>query len=263
MLGVALSWGLSYPLSKIALSYISPFVLTFLRFSLGALFLLPFAKGVSAGKPQALSALLNNALFVVILNFALLYSSNPALTSVLIYTQPVFVMVLERAFFGKKTTKKQSLGVLLAFFGVALSVGSASFDLGSFLAVLDGFLWSVGTLYHQKRLVNSNLLQLNAFMTLFSALIVSPTLLLNHSFVLTRESLLLSLLVPLSAQTLGFLFWFNAVNRLGAIRASSLSLLVPISAYLLSFALLGKTPTKFEFVGSAITLIGVYLTQRG
>ncbi|PSN82333.1 hypothetical protein B9Q01_08315 [Candidatus Marsarchaeota G1 archaeon OSP_D] len=105
MLGVALSWGLSYPLSKIALSYISPFVLTFLRFSLGALFLLPFAKGVSAGKPQALSALLNNALFVVILNFALLYSSNPALTSVLIYTQPVFVMVLERAFFGKKPRK--------------------------------------------------------------------------------------------------------------------------------------------------------------
>ncbi|PSN98469.1 hypothetical protein B9Q11_02210 [Candidatus Marsarchaeota G2 archaeon ECH_B_SAG-F08] len=106
MLGVALSWGLSYPLSKIALSYISPFVLTFLRFSLGALFLLPFAKGVSAGKPQALSALLNNALFVVILNFALLYSSNPALTSVLIYTQPVFVMVLERAFFGKKNHEK-------------------------------------------------------------------------------------------------------------------------------------------------------------
>ncbi|PSN88003.1 hypothetical protein B9P99_02900 [Candidatus Marsarchaeota G1 archaeon OSP_B] len=166
-------------------------------------------------------------------------------------------------FLWEKTTKKQSLGVLLAFFGVALSVGSASFDLGSFLAVLDGFLWSVGTLYHQKRLVNSNLLQLNAFMTLFSALIVSPTLLLNHSFVLTRESLLLSLLVPLSAQTLGFLFWFNAVNRLGAIRASSLSLLVPISAYLLSFALLGKTPTKFELVGSAITLIGVYFTQRG
>ncbi|MGC9180153.1 MAG: EamA family transporter [Vulcanisaeta sp.] len=94
MLGVLLAWGSSYSLTKIALNYMSPFVLAMFRFLVGALVLSLIGRDLLLSRKSFINALLNGALFVAFLNLAIQYSTNLALVSVLIYTQPLFVVIV-------------------------------------------------------------------------------------------------------------------------------------------------------------------------
>lgn len=70
------------------------------------------------------------------------------------------------------------------------------------------------------------------------------------------------IVVALVAQVVGFLLWFLGVKDLGPpVTASSMSILVPASAYLFALLILGKVPTEMEVIGSAVTLIGVLVSQ--
>jgi drug/metabolite transporter (DMT)-like permease len=254
-------WGLSYPLTKTALQAMSPFTLAFLRFSLGGVILLGWARGLSYGVKQAINGVLNVAAFVVLLNLSVMFTSNPALSAVLAYTQPVFVLVLSATFLRQGIHPLQALGVVLAFTGVLISVGSLNFDLGSGLGLLAGLVWAVGTIYFRRNLTGEHKLRLNAFMSLLSALLVSPTLALDRGFRFSPVPIAAALGVAIMAQALGFLLWFSAIGELGVLRASSLSLLVPASAYLFTFLILGVRPTTLEVLGSATAMMGVFLSQ--
>ncbi|MEM4096983.1 MAG: EamA family transporter [Metallosphaera sp.] len=47
---------------------------------------------------------------------------------------------------------------------------------------------------------------------------------------------------------------------MGPIKASTFVLLVPVSSYFFSYLILNEVPTISEVVGSAVTLLGVFLT---
>lgn len=257
--GVVVVWGLSFPLSKLALHYMSPFVLTFIRFLVGGTLLLIYARGLVYGKREAINAILNMAIFVILLNIAINVSSDPALASVLIYTQPIFVIIIARLL-GEVVSLEQILGVMIAFIGIFISVGSTNFDLGSILAVVAALLWAIGTIYYSKLKV-SNVIKLNAFMSLFSSLFIIPLLPFSSYIVFSVNGIILAFLVAVLAQALGFIFWFNGVSELGPSIASSISILVPVSAYFFTFLLLGIVPSTLQVIGSALALIGVIISQ--
>lgn len=259
LIGVIIVWGLSFPLSKLALSFMSPFVLTFIRFLVGGTILLIYARGLVYGKKEIINAILNVAIFVILLNIAINFSSNPALTSVLVYTQPIFVIVIARLL-GESVRLDQIIGVIVAFSGILISVDSTSFDLGSFMAIFAAILWAVGTIYYSKMKVN-NVIKLNAFMSLFSSIFVIPILPFSGYIKLNVYGILLAILVAFLAQSLGFILWFNGVRELGPSVASSVVILVPVSAYLFTFLILGKVPTTLEIVGSSLALLGVLISQ--
>lgn len=259
LIGVIIVWGLSFPLSKLALSFMSPFVLTFIRFLVGGTILLIYARGLVYGKKEIINAILNVAIFVILLNIAINFSSNPALTSVLVYTQPIFVIVIARLL-GESVRLDQIIGVIVAFSGILISVDSTSFDLGSVMAIFAAILWAIGTIYYSKMKVN-NVIKLNAFMSLFSSIFVIPILPFSGYIKLNVYGILLAILVAFLAQSLGFILWFNGVRELGPSVASSVVILVPVSAYLFTFLILGKVPTTLEIVGSSLALLGVLISQ--
>ncbi|WP_236748965.1 DMT family transporter [Acidianus manzaensis] len=259
LIGVIIFWGLSFPLSKLALNFMSPFVLTLIRFLVGGVILSIYAKGLEYGKKEAINAILNMAIFVILLNIAINFSSNPALASVLIYTQPIFVIIFARLF-GDVIRLEQVIGVIVAFAGIFISVNSVNFDLGSLIAIVASILWALGTIYYSKLKVR-NIIKLNAFMSLFSSLFIIPIVPFSNYFVFNYKGLFLAILVGVIAQALGFIFWFNGVSQLGPSVASSVVILVPASAYLFTFLLLGKLPTLFELLGSSLALIGVFISQ--
>jgi len=261
MLGVLIAWGLSYSLTKIALAYMSPFVLTLFRFLVGALVLSIIGGGITSGWKPLMNALLNGALFVVLLNLAIEYSVNPALVSVLIYTQPIFVLLLAIILYNEKPTVLQIVGVVVAFTGLLITVGVYNFDIGDAMAILGGFVWAIGTYYYRRNLARENLVRLNAALSLYSAIIALPTLALNPYFQLSLMAFTWGIVVAFIAQVVGFLLWFLGVRDLGPVVASSLSILVPVFAFLFAYLILGRVPTPMEALGSAITLIGVLLSQ--
>ncbi len=255
-----LAWSVTYPLIKLALDYMSPFVLLEIRLLVGGSVLLLLSKGLSWGRRQFASGLLNVALFLVLLNLGVEYSYNPALAAVLIYTQPAFLIILG-VIAGERISALQAIGTSVAIVGALVSAGSVNFDLGSTLSLLGGFVWALGTMYHRRYLSGENLLKLNAFYSIISAIVDSPLLAFNYYFVPSATGLLLALAVGLLAQALGFVSWFNSIKELGPYLASNVSLLVPALAYVFSYLILGVRPTWDQLIGSAMIIIGVLITN--
>lgn len=261
MIGVLAAWGSSYSLSKVAMYYMSPFVLTMYRFVFGGLILFLIGRGLVINRRYVINALLNGALFVVLLNIAIEYSTNPALVSVLVYTQPIFVLMLSIALYHERPTATQVIGIALAFTGLLVAVGVYSFDIGDAVAILGAFVWALGTHYYRRNLASEDLIKLNASMAFISALIASPTLIINPHMELTLSAIAWGVFVALVAQVMGFLLWFLGVRDLGPVTASSISILVPAAAYVFALLILGRVPTDMEIIGSAMALVGVLISQ--
>ncbi|MEM4911683.1 MAG: DMT family transporter, partial [Metallosphaera sp.] len=254
-------WSLNFPVSKIALNFMSPFVLTIFRLLFAGIVLTVLGRGLVVSMKALINGLLNVALFVILLNTSLYFTTNPALTSVLIYTQPIFLVIMS-PLINERVEFIQTIGVIVSFLGILISVNFLQFDLGSILAIGASLSWALGTVYYKKNLdKNIDNVKLNAFMSLTSLIIVCPTLLINSYFDFSLESLGLGILVALLSQIIGYVLWFNSVKILGAVRTSSLTILVPVAAHIFTFILLGEVPSMREALGASLTLIGVLLTQ--
>ena len=257
---VILVWSSAYPLIKIALDYISPIVLAVIRLVTGGIILTVYGRGLSYGKKEMIGGLINVALFMLFLNFGVMLSVNPALSATLIYTQPIFLVILSAVFLKKKPSVLQLLGVIIAISGAIYSAGITGFNLGSIISLIGGLIWAIGTLYYQVFLIEKDVIKLNSFMALFSALFLLPFTPINFYFKFTISGILVAVIIGITAQAIGFIAWFNSIKQLGSFLSSSLSLLVPAMSYLFSFIMLDEVPTFQQLLGSAIVLLGVFLT---
>ncbi len=257
---VILVWSSAYPLIKIALDYVSPIVLAVIRLVTGGIILTVYGRGLSYGKKEMIGGLINVALFMLFLNFGIMLSVNPALSATLIYTQPIFLVILSAIFLSKKPSVLQLLGVIIAISGAIYSAGITGFNLGSIISLIGGLIWAIGTLYYQMFLIEKDVIKLNSFMALFSALFLLPFTPINFYFKFTISGILVAVLIGITAQAIGFIAWFNSIKQLGSFLSSSLSLLVPAMSYLFSFIMLDEVPTFQQLLGSAIVLLGVFLT---
>ncbi|MCS7241185.1 DMT family transporter [Candidatus Caldatribacterium sp.] len=259
--GVLLFWGLSWPFSKAALQYMSPYVLSLFRFAMGAVFFLCFTRKLLVNPKILLGALMNGVCFVTLVNFAVQASQHPALASSLVYTQPLFVALLATLCGEERLSLHQGVGILLAFFGILVSAQSVHFDRGATLAIASGFLWSLGILYYRRYLKEVDLVHFNASLNFFSTIALVPFLLHKAYFVPSKEALFWGFCTACSAQVAGFFFWFLSLKTLGAVTSSTFSLLVPAFAYLFTYFIMGQVPTSRQVLGSSLTLLGVLLAQ--
>ncbi|QGR20553.1 EamA family transporter [Stygiolobus azoricus] len=255
-----LVWSSAYPLIKIALNYVSPILLAVIRLVTGGIILTVYGGGLSYGKKEMIGGLINVALFMLFLNFGVMLSVNPALSATLIYTQPIFLVILSAVFLGKKPTILQLLGTIIAISGAIYSAGITGFNLGSILSLIGGLIWAIGTLYYQVFLIEKDIIKLNSFMALFSALFLLPFTPINFYFKFNISGILVAVIIGITAQAIGFIAWFSSIKQLGPFLSSSLSLLVPAMSYLFSFIMLGEVPTFQQLLGTAIVLLGVFLT---
>ncbi len=255
-------WGFAYPMIKLVSASVSPIIISWVRVGVAAVFFLGVGRGLSVGLKQFVNGVLYFVFFMLLLNVGTSISSSPGLAAVMMYTQPVFVIVFERIL-GTRLTASTVIGVVIGFLGVFVSAASARFDLGILLTLLGGAVWALGTVYYARSLVKEDVLKLNAFMSISALPIVVALTPLDSRFVFSWDAVVLLLLLGVLAQALGYYLWFNAVRDLGSIKASAGSLVTPVVAYAASYLLVHSAPTIMEAVGSAITLIGVYLALSG
>ncbi|BBL47090.1 MULTISPECIES: EamA family transporter [Metallosphaera] len=119
---LAIVWGLTYPLTKIVSADVSPIIITWVRFAIGALFFL-IVSGfkISVGRKQLVTAIFNFTIFMLCLNVGTSISSNPGLAALMIYTQPIFVIIFERIL-GTSISTRSVIGILLGILGLAFSI---------------------------------------------------------------------------------------------------------------------------------------------
>jgi drug/metabolite transporter (DMT)-like permease len=269
---VVLLWGSSYSLVKIALSFASPSTLLLQRFLVSAAVVLPIFLLLRKKFPHDRRTLVRLTIYCLIyvsVNTAQvlgLVQGSSGIGAVITYTQPLFVLCLAAPFLKERITTHKILGAAFGFAGVAIlflnKTGSLVLS-SSLLMLLSAFLWALSVMYYKRFLSQADplvpvLLQLIIGSIVFSALDLGAN---SFAFPMNTQYVAIVLYSSAGGLALGNIFWLRLLRDEEATTLSSSFLLVPAVALVFGWYFLGESLNVESFLGSALILGGVYLTN--
>ena len=267
-------------LGAYAVRTVEPFTLTFIRWGLAFLIILPFAyKALNAHKALFLANWKRLLLLSVLgmwicgtgVYLALKYTS--ATNGTLIYTaSPVLIIIIERLFFGRVISVRELIGVVLAMAGILTIIFKGSFEAmlsvqfnaGDLLFVLAASSWAVySVLSKQKTFASVSTVGMFGATALLGSLIQVPFMIGEIAYFQTfpHELPQWSSLVGLAlvSSVLAFLTYQYGIRILGAAPAGFVMYLLPPIGVVLAVVFLGETFHDFHLVGCIFVMAGVIL----
>lgn len=193
--------------------------------------------------------------------------------SFIVCTAPLLTTLLALAFLKSvKANKGLVLGSVAAVLGVALVVFNGQFmlklnPLGDILALSAALCWAVYSLLLRK-IADYNVVFVTRKVFFYGLLTVLPVFLV-HPWQFPLEDFLkpavwANLLFLGFVASFGcFVLWSWVSKRLGALKASNYIYLNPVSTVVFSALVLDEPMTLLAYVGSALILVGVYLSNQG
>jgi drug/metabolite transporter (DMT)-like permease len=276
-------WGSAFVGSKWTVASIPPVVAAFIRFGLGAVFMLallmtrekqmrtiPRTVWFSVSLLGLVGVAVYNLFFFWGLNF-----SRASDGSMIIPTMsPVMTVLLAAVFFKQKMKKQQITGLLLALLGSAVFFWGinlqGSFDhqriIGDLFFWMAALCWAVYTTYGNRVLEKLDPLPVTAYAMLSGSLLLGLLSLPYFAKVrwgdLGVNFWLIQLYLALLPTVLGNWFYYLGVRNIGAPRASAFMYFVPVSGLLLAALILDETLTFVQMIGSFLMIAGVWLVNR-
>lgn len=271
VIGVAVVWGASYPVTKIALAYAPVLVLIFYRFFTTACIMAVLARheleSASRGdlfRAAALGAILAAIFTVEIAGLANASATNAAL---IISLCTLFTPFLDFALSRRLPPKIVILGAATACAGVSLLVGGlATWSIGEALILLAAGLRSV-MVVATKRFMSERALS-SVALTAIQAIVVSLVALamLTGSFELSQLAVkagadfwlsiaFLSLFCTIAA----FYVQNAAVRRTNPTRVGFLMGTEPLFGFALAHLLLSEPVTVWTLTGAVLIVAGTFL----
>lgn len=269
LLILSVTWGYTWVLAKQALDYAPPFAFAAERCVGGALALVLALKFM--GKPLKLAApgptiaigLAQVSGFMLFQTWALV-EGGPGKTAVLIFTMPIWVLLLAWPILGERIKGKQWLAAVSTLTGLLLIIepwNMHSSLFSKFLGLMAALCWAIGTIL-VKRLRGQqpvDLLSLTAWQMIIGAvpLVLLAMLAPEHA---TRWTLpYLGILTFMSVISTAFCWWLwiTLLDRVPAWEASLSVLGTPVVAIVSARLMLGEEFKPGEMAG--ILLIGTGL----
>lgn len=266
---LCLVWGYTWVLAKQALDYASPFAFAAERCLGGALSLLLVLKLlgrplrlVQPG-PTLLIGLVQVGAFMMLQIWALV-EGGAGKTAVLIYTMPIWTLLLAWPVLGERIRGPQWLAAGATVGGLLLIIEPWDMHtslFSKFLGVAAALAWAAGTIL-VKRLRKRHavdLLSLTAWQMLLgaAALMLLAAIIPQQPTRWTTSYLGILVFVSVFSTALGWWLWTWILDRLPAWEASLSVLGAPVVALVSSRAVLGEPFTSSEVAG--ILLIGAGL----
>ena len=273
---LAIIWGGSFFFAEIALRELPPMTITLHRvfWALPILIFVIWAKGITPPKSLKVwgayltMGALNNAL-----PFSLIFWGQIQITSGLASilngaTGVTGVIVAGLFLSDERLTPTKLIGVVVGFFGVALTVGIEAlqnFDLRSLAqmaVLLAGLSYSIAGVWAKLRLSGQKP-EMNALgMLLCSTVIMCPLALYidgtpQFDLQISTWSALLALAVICTS--LSYLLYFNILNRAGSGNLMLVTLLIPPFAITLGVLVLGESLAPISLVGFAFIALGLII----
>ena len=273
---LAIIWGGSFFFAEIALRELPPMTITLHRvfWALPILIFVIWAKGITPPKSLKVwgayltMGALNNAL-----PFSLIFWGQTQITSGLASilngaTGVTGVIVAGLFLSDERLTPTKLIGVVVGFFGVALTVGIEAlqnFDLRSLAqmaVLLAGLSYSIAGVWAKLRLSGQKP-EMNALgMLLSSTVIMCPLALYidgtpQFDLQISTWSALLALAVICTS--LSYLLYFNILNRAGSGNLMLVTLLIPPFAITLGVLVLGESLAPISLVGFAFIALGLII----
>jgi drug/metabolite transporter (DMT)-like permease len=270
-------WGVNWPLSKFALSYMPPVLFSGTRTLLGGILLLMIAipryKRLLFKETWSIyfiSAIVNVILYYGLQTIGLAYL--PAgLFSAIVFLQPVLVGIFSWLWLGESMNGLKVTGLVLGFSGVTIICSGAGglsghiSAVGILLALGSALSWALGTIYVKKQgqrvdpiwLVTMQLLIGGLFMTVFGTSIES------WSDVVWAPVFIVTLLfISVFVIAIGWLVFYKLMDSGEASKVASFTFLIPLIAILTGALFLKEPVTASLFIGLTLILLSIFFVNR-
>lgn len=278
----ALFWAGNAVVARGVVGDIPPLALSFYRWALALLLLLPF------GLPRVLRqwsvvrqrwrSMLALAAFSVGAFNTLLYLSAQTTTAVNITlinsTIPVVVALLSWIILGDRIRPAQALGIILALAGMLIIVAKGrwqtlahmEFRPGDLIMVAAVSCWGLFSVLLRRQAVALDPLAFLTVQVALGLLVILPFYLLNLAmeggFTMRWGLAPPFIYVAIFPGLLAYAFWNAGVHRVGPSRAAIFMYLNPVFAAVLAWLFLGEHLAAFHLVGGLLILMGLYMTTR-
>jgi drug/metabolite transporter (DMT)-like permease len=277
--GLALIWGASFLLIKVAVHDMSPTVLLLIRSTSGLVALAVIVKAM--GRP-----LLGEGWRTRLGSFAIMAITNAivpwvaiawgeeritsGLASILNSTTTLWTAVLIFwAMPAERPTRVGYLGVLLGFAGVVILVlpdilahGVSGNFLGAMAVLVAALSYAVNAIYQRRKMRHVSVFDVSigqlAATVIFAVPLAAPSLPHVH-VALTSMAAVIAL--GAGATGVAYLLYYYVMNTLGAVRAAGVTLLVPVTAVFWGVVLLHEGLSWTIMIGMAVILAGTILTN--
>ena len=269
-------WGLNYPFIQAGLSYSPPVWLASLRALTGLLtslaILLVLRTQGQIDLRQKIAAFLIGIPGIGFF-FGFWTIGETVLpageASVLIYTFPIWTLILSLPVLGDRPTPLKVGAALLGFAGVALvaRVGTTN-PTGDVVAItlliVAGFAFALDNvlfkrLFKDDQLLRANVWQLaggSAFLIAWASL-AEPVSAIHWTLALAGAIFWIGVL----GTAIVFVLWFTLLSRYNAASLTAYTFLVVVVALVGSFFILGQTIDEMQLVGVLALIVSIYLTS--
>ena len=253
--------------------------LTFLRFLIGGLMLLPFAISDLKKRGHSLTAgdlgyLLFLGVISISISMTLLQVSmigiNANLAAIIICTNPLFTMIFAHFVADDPFTKRKAVVLLLMLIGLVIVANPAEVLSGGIdplylgCAVVAAVTFGLYTAYGKRRIASIGGMAQNAFSFLFGCAVLLPVMLIADIPIfggISAQTLPVLLYLGIFVTGLGYYFYMKAIELGGPSVASIAFFLKPVIAPILAFIVLGEPITANLIVGVLFILAGSYVNM--
>lgn len=265
---VTLAWGLNFPITKLGLRAVDPFVLTGLRFALAALPLVLFIKrpAVPFGYVAAYGVIFGLGMWGVI-NYGIQLGVSPGIASLLIQLSVFFTLGWGWVLFKEKIRGAQWAGAFLAVIGLAGIIANQQGEhavLGVLMIVFSALAWSIGNVI----IKTSGVKEIFSFMVWASLFPPIPLFLMawwvhgDAAFVslpthLDRTAIWSLLFQVYLATHFAYWGWNTLLKAYPVSTVAPLSLLIPVFGVASSMLILGERVSTANQVFIAVIISGL------
>lgn len=273
-------WGATPTIGRVLSAHEAPFAVVFGRFLVASIFLLWFAY---AGRqlvavPRSLwlrlailgttGILLHNGLL-----FTALETTPAATASIILGLIAMQTLLLDWLFYRRTPDRVAGIGVVLGFVGVAVVVtegdlttlAAVDVGLGEVLVFFSGLSWAAYSVVSRDVLEELSPLTLTTLASCVGVVLLVPTLFATP--VATRalfsdpQALWLMGFLGFVGTALGFLWYSEAVSRLGIVTTALFINLVPVFGVLSAALFLGEVVGPSVWIGGLLILLGLFLVN--
>ncbi|MCA1377210.1 MULTISPECIES: EamA family transporter [unclassified Bradyrhizobium] len=275
LLLLALIWGSSFTLIKVALPTIPPFTMVAARVTIAAVLLIMIALAQGHALPRqgpvwaafVVQGLLQSALPFTLISWGEMHITS-GLAGVLNATPPMFVLAIAMLTGrGRETISgRKIIGVVLGLVGVALTMGvdalsgiGAAAPLAQAAVLAASFCYALAPIWGQRFAGLPAIVTAAGAMSCAAALILPITAVLDRPWTLvpTTQAITAVLGLAIVCTALAMVIYFRLIRTLGPLGTTSGSYLRAGFAVALGATLLGESFTWSILAGMMLIVIGV------
>ncbi|MFE5318927.1 DMT family transporter [Paenibacillus sp. NPDC056579] len=275
ILFLVLVWGINWPMSKFALTYMPPVLFSGTRTLLGGLLLLIVAiprlgrlRFRETWPIYIVSAVVNVILYYGLQTIGLNYLPS-GLFSAIVFLQPVLVGLFSWLWLGEQMNVVKLIGLILGFAGVGvISSGGMSGPIsvpGVLLALGSALSWALGTIFVKKTGPRVDPIWLVTLQLIFGGLLMTAvgSGVEKWSDVSWQPAFVASLLfISIFVIAIGWLVFYKLIDSGEASKVASYTFLIPMVAILTGTLFLNEPFTLSLLAGLVLIVISIYCVNR-